>query len=284
MRAGKLEYLFFPSLLISAAALCIALVFITNEFFTLEPVHSVYLSLFSQADMSVNTLMDTSAPDFIQNMLTVLRGMLATAFENAPTALMFFLTMVFLVCPVYQGTVRYSAYLIEEQKALPLVAVLFYFTSPKQYFSSVLLSLRLFARKGGAAVVFFLAPCIFFVLGSALSSTYFGRGHIAAVIMLLSLALCLPCVILYFIYCERFSAARYIFALGNRKNIFKASSTLTRGKRAWLFALSLRLSLNLLPALLILPAPAALSHIINGKGLATHALISNRNKNKQQHA
>lgn len=278
--AGGLEYLFFTSILVSAIALAGVCTLFVDGVFKTEQVRSAYVALFSSAAQSASALYLPSMPDYLENALNTFYEIMRVAFENAPSTLAFFICMLFAVCPVYQGTVRYSAYLIEEQKPLRLTAVLYYFTSPRLYFSSVLLTLRLGARKLLAALLFFLPPTVFFSLGSALSSTYFGQQEIAAAIMIMSAVLLLLSGVLYFVFCKRYFAVRYLYALGGRKKIFKSSARLTMGKRATLFLVSLRLSLNFIPALFILPAPAALSRSIFGRGLVTRALIREKAERK----
>lgn len=274
--AGKLEYYFFTSMLLSAFLICVILVIAFDAFFKSEPVQSVYVGLFSKSVSSAANLSLGNLPEFTQNLLKVLGSLLVLVFENAPTVVSFLLVSIFLLCPVYQGTVRYCAYLIEENRALPLTAVLFYFASPSLYFSSVLLSVGIAVRKWLSAVAFLLPSALFFALGTALDSTYVGQDTLGSSIKLLSLVLLLLSLLLHNVFLNRYVAVRYLFALGSRKKLFKASAQLTKNHKFWLFYTRLGLLVNLVPALFIIPAPICLTRILSGEGLIVKSLIKTR--------
>ncbi len=276
--SGKLEYMFFTSLLISAVALSAALVLFVNGFFKVPSVRSVYTEMFSNSVSSLApTVIDDKLPDFVNGMASFLYKYIFAVFENAPTAISFFICMLFIVCPIYQGTVRWSAYLTEENRALPIFAVLFYFTSARLYFKSVWMSIRLFLRKAAALFAFTLPATLVFGTAYVLSDRYFEDTTFASAALVLSLVLMLLSLSLYAIYTQKYFAVRYLFALGQTKRLFVASKELAHLKRGWLFTLSLRLSLNLLPAVLVFTAPLSISRIINGHSLAVRALVRQKN-------
>jgi len=271
--AGKLEYYFFTSILLSTIFVCLILVIAFDAFFKSEPVQSVYVGLFSKSISSAANLNLGNLPEFTQNILKAFSSLLVLVFENAPTVISFFLVSAFLLCPVYQGTVRYCAYLIEENRALPLTAVLFYFTSPSLYFSSVCLSLGIAIRKWLSAVIFLFPSALFFALGTVFDSTYVGQDTLGSSIKLLSLVLFLLSLLLCSVFLNRYAAVRYLFALGCRKKLFKASAHLTKNRRAWLFYTRLGLLINLAPAVFIIPAPICLTRVLSGEGLLVKSLI-----------
>jgi len=231
--------------------------------------------------MSAVPIVEKASPtssDFILALNHAANSFLKDFFSGLPTFLVFLLFLIFLISPIYQGTIRWSAYLIEEKRALPISAAVFYFTSPKLYFRSVFLSLKLIFVRLISSLIFFLPPTIFFLIGRALSSDYIGQEALGSGISVLSLFLFLPLFVLYLIFCTRFSAVRYLFALGNFKGIFKSSKKVMRKKSVSALILNLRLCLNLLPALFIIPAPAFLSQAICGKCLFINFLLE---KNKR---
>lgn len=273
--AGKSEYLFFTSVLLSAAALCAIAVLAVDNLMRVPEVSEVYGSAVAPAG-SISIPVSNALPDFLLAAASGLERGVQAAVLAAPSALVFVALLLFIVCPIYQGTVRWCAYLIEERRALPIGAVLFYFLSPRLYFSSVLISVRIFARKLLAGVAFLSAPAFCIGVSLLLGSEYLGQQALAAATLILSVVwLCLA-LILYFIFCERYSAVRYLFALGNSKKLFSVSKKITAERRAWFFTLRLRLWLNIFLALGIITAPAALSRIICGKCLAVRALLSEK--------
>ncbi len=273
--AGKSEYLFFTSVLLSAAALCAIAVLAVDSLMRLPEVKDVYGSAVAPMG-SVSIPVSKELPDFLLAAASGLEKAAAAAVLAAPSAFIFVILLLFIVCPIYQGTVRWCAYLIEERRALPIGAVLFYFVSPRLYFSSVIISIRIFARKLGAAALFLLAPAFCIGMSLLLGSEYLGQRALAAASLILSVVwLCLA-LVLYFIFCERYSAVRYLFALGSSKKLFAASKKITAERRAWFFTLRLRLWLNIFLALGIISAPAAISRIICGNCLAVRALLSEK--------
>lgn len=276
--AGKLEYYFFTSILLSTFFICVVLVIAADAFFKSEPVQSVYVGLFSKSISSAASLNIGNLPEFTENFLKLLGGVLILAFENAPSVVSFFLVAVFLLCPVYQGSVRYCAYLIEEKKPLPITAVMFYFTSPALYFSSVLLTVRIVVRKWLSVAAFLLPSALFFALGCVFDSTYVGQQTLGGSIKLLSLVLFVLSLLLCAAFLNRYAAVRYLFALGSRKKLFEASAHLTKNRHFWLFGARLRLLINLVPALLVFPAPVCLTRILSGEGLLVKSLIKYRSQ------
>ncbi len=268
--AGKTEYLFFTSILISAALICAALVFAVDSFMHLPEVKDAYSSAVPHMSIPVYS----GAPDFLKAVMQWLENAFKEVLLRLPSAAVFLVLLFFLVCPVYQGTIRWCAYLIEERRSLSIAAVLFYFTSPRLYFSCVLISFRIFIRKFLSAIAFLLPPIMCVLAGSMLSNEYFAQPSLSAAIIILSLTWLSLALVLYFIFCQKYSAVRYLFALGCFKNIFKASDKITSQSRAPLFTLRLRLCLNLFLALLVVTAPAAAARIISGNCLATRALMA----------
>ncbi len=276
--AGKLEYYFFTTMLLSAFLLCAVLVIGFDAFFKSEPVKSAYTQLFSKSISSAAALNLGTLPEFTAAMLKAVNGALFTLFENAPSAVCFGAAAVFLLCPVYQGTVRYCAYLIEERRPLPLAAVLFYFTKPSLYFSSVWLTVRIAAKKLAVTVVFLLPPAAVFQVGSVFNSVYFGQRALGGALQLLALVLFVLSILLCAVFLNRFAAVRYLFALGGRKKLFRASVRLTKNRRTWLLGARLALLVNLLPAVLIIPAPMCLTRALSGEGLLIKTLLKENKK------
>lgn len=260
--SGKGVYLFFPSILVSAFALCLFFCLAANGLFSQNNVQSV-LSVTSPLP-NISTI---SIP-------------LAPIIKGASTFLVFSLFMLLLVSPIYQGSIRWSAYLIEEKKSLPITAVLFYFLSPRLYFSAVFLGLRLFILRFLMLISFMLTPIIFLSLGLILSSDFYGQETIGALIIIFSLVLAIIFYIFYLIFSKRYSAVRYLFALRKTKRIFRTSKEITRGKGVWLLFFSLRLYLSLLPAIFIITAPFSLSSYICGSNLSIRYLIDEKKSQK----
>lgn len=260
--SGKGEYLFFTSILISAFALCIFLCLVSHGFFASEQ------SIFAV------TLTIPAAP------LDSFSIPLSPIISNGATLIMFVLFMLLLVSPIYQGSIRWSAYLIEEKKSLPITAVLFYFLSPRLYFSAVFLSFRLFLMRFFSLIAFMLTPLIFFSLGVILSSDFYGQTVLGALITIFSLILTVIFYIFYLIFSKRYSAVRYLFALRKTKRVFRASKEITRGKGVWLLFFSLRLYLSLLPAVFLITAPFSLSSYICGSNLSIRYLIDEKKSQK----
>ncbi len=272
---GKGEYLFFASILLSAAALCTILSLFVDLLFRNPSVAEVYTNLLPKNSGAPENL---SMPPFLSSAISILKDFGISALKGLPTAAVFVLCFLFIVCPVYQGTVRYCAYLIEEGKALPIRAILFYFLSPKFYFPCVFLSIKIFLRKLLLAAVFLLLPSLCIALSLSLGSDYYGENTLGALTLILSAVWLLLAVVLFLIYCEKYSAVRYLFALGFTKKLFKASREITEEKRGWLFTLRLRLMLNLPLAIFIVTAPLSLSRMIFGHCLCVKALISEKRK------
>jgi len=268
---GKGEYIFFSSILISALALCCVLVlFVTNLFKTPE-VSQVYGEIISTQNIFINP----KSP-FSEAAGEVFYGLLNSFLVSLPSAATFLLALLFLVCPAYQGTIRYSAYLTEMRSALPVRAILFYFTSPSLYFKSVLLTLRLFMRKAFFALAFFSLPSLLFFFSLVLGSDYYGQKAAAGALLLLSLLLYVLMLIFYLIFCQRYSAVRYLFSLGSTKKIFRRSAAITKNKRGWFFTFNLLLLPNLLLFAPVITAPLALSRILCAQCLAINALIAQK--------
>lgn len=276
--AGKLEYYFFTTMLLSTFLLCAVLVIGFDAFFKSEPVKSAYIQLFSKSVSSAAALNLGTLPEFAAAALSAVNGALFVLFENAPSVVCFGVAAVFLLCPVYQGTVRYCAYLIEERRALPLAAVLFYFTKPSLYFSSVWLTVRIAAKKLAVTAAFLAPPAAVFLVGSVFNSVYFGERALGGALQVLALVLFVLSVLLCAVFQNRFAAVRYLFALGGRKKLFRASARLTKNRRSWLLGARLSLLVNLLPAVLIIPAPMCLARALSGEGLLIKTLLRDRKK------
>jgi hypothetical protein len=143
--------------------------------------------------------------------------------DKLSSDLVFIFILLFFVSPIYQGTIRYSAYLVEEKCALNLFAVFFYFKNPRLYFSCILLSVRLAFKRILWAVCFYIFPLSVFIFSNILLSDYYREELIGSVLYLLSLMLFASVSGLYFIFIRRYRLVRYLFALGRRRGIFKAS-------------------------------------------------------------
>lgn len=271
---GKGEYLFFTSMLICAAVFCAILTLLVNSLFKTPEVADVYVKLLPKNSGSANP----NLPPFLALAINVLKDFGIYFLKGLPVAAVFVLVFWFVVCPVYQGTIRYCAYLIEEGKPLPIRAILFYFLSPKFYFSCVFLSIKIFFRKMALGLAFLLLPSLCIGLSLALGSDYYGQYSLGALTLILSAVWLVLAVVLFFIYCEKYSAVRYLFALGFTKKLFKASKEITEEKRGWLFTLRLRLILNLPLMVFIVTAPLSLSRIIFGHCLCIKALLCERRK------
>ena len=191
--SGKGEYFFFTSILISAFALCIFFCLAAN-------------GLFSQNN--AQAVLSITSP--IPNLSTISIP-LSPIIKGASTFLVFGLFMLLLVSPIYQGSIRWNAYLIEERKSLPITAVLFYFLSPRLYFSAVFLSLRLFLIRFFSLFAFMLTPLIFFSIGIILSSDFYGQELLGSLITIFSLVLTL---IFYIFYLFKFFT-NYNFIISN---------------------------------------------------------------------
>lgn len=272
---GKGEYLFFASILISAAALCIILTLAVDFLFRTPEIAEVYGNLLPK---SSGNLVGSSLPPFLASAINILKDFGISALKGFPTAAVFVLCFLFVVCPVYQGTIRYCAYLIEEGKALPMGAILFYFLTPKYYFPCVFLSIKIFFRKLMLGLAFLLLPSLCIGLSLSLGSDYYGENTLGTLTLILSAVWLLLALVLFFIYCEKYSAVRYLFALGFTKKLFKASKEITEEKRGWLFTLRLRLMLNLPLMIFIVTAPLSLARIIFGDCLSVKALICEKRK------
>ncbi len=273
--AGKTEYLFFTSILLSAAALCAISVLAADSLLRVPEVSEAYGSMVYPIT-SVTIKTQSYLPDFLIAAARGLEAALSAFVLSFPRILVFATLMLFIVCPIYQGTIRWCAYLIEERRALPISAVLFYFLSPRIYFSCVFVSLKIFIYKLSAALVFLSAPIFCMGISFLLGSEYLGQQALAAATLMLSAVWFILALVLYFIFCQRYSAVRYLFALGNVKKIFAASKRITSGRRGWFFTLKLRLLLNIFLVLGIVTAPVAASRIICGNCLAVCALLSEK--------
>ena len=269
-QAGKSEYFFFTSILISAMLICVILVLATQFFMETPEVSSVYSEITKEISIK------GAEHPFLKAAAEVLEKIIRLSLESLPTAVVFILTFVFVVNPVMQGTVRWSAYLIEMGKSLPIGAIMFYFTSPKLYFSSVYICIKLFVLKAGAAFLFMFPPTFCLFLGNLLGSDYYGQQSIAGVAVILSVIWFLLAVVLYMVFCQRYAAVRYLFALGSTKKLFRRSNEVTKDYRGWFFLYELRLVPNLLLVLAVFTAPLALSRIISAHCLAINELISKK--------
>lgn len=267
---GRGEYLFFTSILISAAALCAVFVLFVTNFLKTPEIASAYGEvIYSQA------ISGAKSP-FVEAAIEVFYELLSSLWLSLPSTLSFLLVLFLVVCPVYEGTIRWSAYLVEKRESLPISAILFYFSSPRLYFKSVYLSIRLFARKLFFALLFLIVPFSLLFLSLVLGSDYYGQKAAAGAVFLLSLVLFILCLVLYVIFCQRYAAVRYLFALGNFKKLFRRSAHLTSKTRAFIFTFNLRLIPNLLLLLPIITAPFALSRILCAKCLMLNALIAKK--------
>ncbi|MBQ8869285.1 MAG: hypothetical protein IJ027_06190 [Oscillospiraceae bacterium] len=267
-QAGKGEYFFFTSILLSAAAFCIIAVLATDLFIKTPEVSAAYGEMLG-GELAIKE----GEHPFLKASLTVLNYIIKWAAGSLPTLAVFFVTFVFIVCPIAEGTIRWSAYLTETGSALPIGAIMFYFTSARLYFSSVLLTLRLFLRKGLSALGFIFPPMFCIFLSLILGSDYYGQKTLAGGCLILSVIWLLLSLALYLVFCQRYAAVRYLYALGSGKKIFKRSAQITQERRVWFALYNLRLLPNLLLVLAVITAPLALSRIISGHCLAVKELI-----------
>ena len=127
-------------------------------------------------------------------------------------------------------------------------------------------------------IAFLLLPSLCIGLSLSLGSDYYGENTLGAVTLVLSVVWMILAVVLFFICCEKYSAVRYLFALGFTKKLFKASKEITEEKRGWLFTLRLRLMLNLPLMVFVVTAPFSLARIIFGHCLSVKALICEKRK------
>lgn len=267
-QAGKGEYFFFTSILLSAAAFCTIAVLATDLFMKTPEVSAAYGEM-----LGGEIAIKEGEHPFLMASWTVLNSIIKWAAQSLPTLAVFFVTFVFIVCPIAEGTIRWSAYLTETGSALPIGAIMFYFTSAKLYFSSVLLTLRLFFRKGLSALGFMFPPVFCIFLSLILGSDYYGQKTLAGGCLILSLVWLVLAAALCVIFCQRYAAVRYLYALGSTKKIFRRSKEVTRERRAWFALFNLRLLPNLLLILAVFTAPLALSRIISARCLAVKELI-----------
>ncbi len=270
--AGRGEYFFFTSILLSSLIFCAVCVFATDSFMKTPEVSQAY------GEMLGGIKLGNAEHPFLKAALSVGGAIMGVLAENLPTMAVFFAVFIFVVCPIAEGTLRWGAYLAETGEALPIGAIMFYFTSPRLYFSQVLLSLRLFLRKAISAFLFLFPPVFCIFLSLVLGSDYYGQKTLSAACLILSLAwLCLAAV-LNVIFCQRYAAVRYLYALGNGKKVFRRSAAVTRSRRAWFALFNLRLLPNLLLVLAVFTAPLALSRIITGHCLAVREAIAEKRR------
>ena len=223
---GRGEYFFFASILICAIVFCAISTFLADSIFRNTEISEVYGNLIPKNSDYENQ----NLPPFLASAINILKDFGISALKSLPTAAVFVLVFWFLVCPVYQGTIRWCAYLIEEGKALPIRAILFYFVSPKYYFPCVFLSIKIFFRKLMLALAFLLMPSLCIGLSLGLGSDYYGENTLGALTLVLSAVWLILAVVLFLIYCEKYSAVRYLFALGFTKKLFRASREITEEK------------------------------------------------------
>ncbi len=282
--AGKLSFYFFPSLLLAAIFISAALTLFIDGLFKIPEIKAVYSDAVMSAVPIIPQNFSNNTPDFFIAFANQLSLFIKGLFSLLPPILTSVLSLVFLISPIYQGTIRWSAYLIEEKTSLPISAALFYFTSPRLYFLSVFLSLRLVLLRFFSALLFYAPPIILYLLGSAFASDYLGQVALGSAIILLSFILLPLLTFFYLLFCIRFSAVRYLFALGNFKKIFSSSNKLMRSRTIKTLLLNLRLSLDFIPALFILTAPACTSRAISGKCLYINALLNEKAKPRYNQA
>lgn len=185
---------------------------------------------------------------------------------------------IFLVCPIFMGTLRWCAFSVEEKSVLSLKAIMFYFLSPKLYFSCVLINLRIFIKKMLVLSAFLLPPLISLFLSSMLSSDFYGQSELAGASLILSVIWFILALVLFVIFIQKYSAVRYLYALGESKKLFVKSKTLTDEERLRFLILKLRLSLNLFFVLFVVTAPIGISRIISGFCLCINSLLKKRKK------
>lgn len=272
-QAGKSEYFFFTSILLSAAAFCLIATLATDLFMKTPEVSAAYGEL-----LGGEIKLQNAEHPFFKASLSVLGAITKWAAQSLPTLLVFFITFVFVVCPIAQGTIRWGAYLTETGTALPIGAIMFYFTSARLYFSQVVLTLRLFLRKALSAFAFLCPPVFCIFLSLILGSDYYGQKTLAGGCLILSTVWFILAAALNVIFCQRYAAVRYLYALGSTKKIFRRSAQITRERRVWFAVFNLRLIPNLLLIFAIFTAPLALSRIIAGHCLAVKEAISEKRR------
>ncbi|MBQ8337887.1 MAG: hypothetical protein IJY33_01955 [Oscillospiraceae bacterium] len=270
-QAGKSEYFFFTSILLSAAAFCLIAVLATDLFMKTPEVSAAYGEFFGGEIV----IKDGEHP-FLKASAEVAEALIKWAAGVLPTLAVLFVSLVFIVCPIAQGTIRWGAYLTETGSALPIGAIMFYFTSARLYFSSVLLTLRLFLKKGLSALGFMFPPVFCIFLSLILGSDYYGQKTLAGGCLILSLVWLVLAAALCVVFCQRYAAVRYLFALGSTKKIFRRSKEVTKERRVWFALFNLRLLPNLLLILAVFTAPLALSRIIAGHCLAVKEAIKEK--------
>ena len=79
-------------------------------------------------------------------------------------------------------------------------------------------------------------------------------------------------------FIQKYSAVRYLYALGESKKLFVKSKTLADEERLRFLILKLRLSLNLFFVLFVVTAPIGISRIISGFCLCINSLLKKRKK------
>ena len=272
-QAGKSEYFFFTSILLSAAAFCVIAVLVTDLIMKTPEVSQVYGQMLGDGA----GIFAPSHP-FLKASSEVLHSIIKSFSQSLPTLAVFFVTVVFVLCPIVEGTIRWGAYLTETGSALPIGAIMFYFTSPRLYFSQVLLTLRLFLLKALSALAFLLPPTFCMHLSLVLGSDYYGQKTLSGACLILSTVWLVLAAVLNVVFCQRYAAVRYLYALGSGKKVFKRSAQVTRERRAWFALFNLRLLPNLLLILAVFTAPLALSRIITGHCLAVKEVIAEKRR------
>ncbi len=271
--SGWGAYFFGPSLLVSAGLFSVLTAGAVERLVRVPEVAAAYSQHIRPLAQQLQAT-DMSTPT--GELLGALGRVAQRALWQLPTLVAFLLGVLLVVGPVYAGTVRWGVYLIEERQVLPLRAVFFYFLSPRLYFGSVLLSLRLFWRKAAAAVCFLLPPAVCFLAGYLLGGGYYGQGDYAGAVLLLSIVWFTLAVVLYLIFTRRYAAVRYLYALGKTRGVFRTSRALLRGNCSWFFLLQLQLFPNLLLGATVFFLPFALSRIFFGQALGVRALLQAR--------
>lgn len=270
-QAGKSEYFFFTSILLSAAAFCLIATLATDLFMKTPEVSAAYGEF-----LGGGVELKGAEHPFLKASQSVLSELLSRVAQSLPTLAVFFSCLVFVVCPIAQGTIRWGAYLTETGSALSLGAIMFYFTSARLYFSQVALTLRLFLRKALASFAFLFPPVFCIFLSLILGSDYYGQKTLSGGCLILSLVWLVLAAALCVVFCQRYAAVRYLFALGSTKKIFRRSKEVTRERRVWFALFNLRLLPNLLLVLAVFTAPLALSRIIAGHCLAVKEAIKEK--------
>lgn len=274
--ASKIETSLFSTLLISAVLFSFIFVLAVYILFDIPEISAAYSSVYMPSVNSFYPFLSVSSPDFLFKLVHYLTTLLNSFFHTLPTALTFFLCSLFVVSPVFEGSVRYCAYLLEEKKPLPITAILFYFTSPKRFFSCVFLSLKLIFRKIISFFMFLTLPIILFIVSLFLNSGFFLPTAFSSAAVILSALLIVLMFLLYLIYCQRYNAVRYLYALGSVKKVFKVSERLTRGRRSFFFRFNLILTLCLIPSVLIITAPYIVSKVLSLSCGAVHFCLKER--------